>query len=129
MRNRVNKIIKLYYFHTLKAVWDGQGKIQMYYGMYRVKKQLSGKGLFGYSSTENMFILISDCVLGQKQPPEVFYKKAALKNFAKFIGQYLCWSYRQQLYQKETLTQVFPVNILRFLTIPILKNICERLLL
>ena len=40
---QLNKITKLYYFHTLKALWDGQGKIKMYYGMSRVKKQLSGK--------------------------------------------------------------------------------------
>ena len=40
---QLNKIMKLYYFHTLKALWDGQGKIKMYYGMSRVKKQLSGK--------------------------------------------------------------------------------------
>ena len=40
---QLNKIVKCYYFHTLKALWDGQGKIKMYYGMSRVKKQLSGK--------------------------------------------------------------------------------------
>ena len=40
---QLNKIIKLYYFYTLKALWDGQGKIKMYYGMFRVKKQPSGK--------------------------------------------------------------------------------------
>ena len=40
---QLNKIMKLYYFYTLKALWDGQGKIKMYYGMPRVKKQLSGK--------------------------------------------------------------------------------------
>ena len=28
----------------------------------------------------------------QKQPPEVFYKKVVLKNFAIFIGKHLCWS-------------------------------------
>ena len=27
-----------------------------------------------------------------KQPPEVFYKKAALKNFKLFTGKHLCWS-------------------------------------
>ena len=27
----------------LKALWDDQGKIKMFYGMSRVKKQLSGK--------------------------------------------------------------------------------------
>ena len=40
---QLNKIIKLYYLHILKALWDGQGEIKMYYGMSGVKKQLSGK--------------------------------------------------------------------------------------
>ena len=35
--------MKLSYFYTLKALWDGQSKIKMYYGMSRFKKQLSGK--------------------------------------------------------------------------------------
>ena len=37
--------MKRYYFYTLKQLWDGQDKIKMYlyYGMYRDKKQLSGK--------------------------------------------------------------------------------------
>ena len=26
---------------------------------------------------------------GQKQPPEVFYKKGVLRNFAKFTGKHL----------------------------------------
>ena len=29
---QVNKIMKLYYFHTIKILWDGQGKIKMCYG-------------------------------------------------------------------------------------------------
>ena len=39
--------MKLYYFHTLKALWYGQDKIKMYYGMYRVKMQLLGKRSIG----------------------------------------------------------------------------------
>ena len=35
--------MKLYYFHTLNVLWDGQGKIEMYYRMCRVKQQLQGK--------------------------------------------------------------------------------------
>ena len=35
--------MKLYYFYTLKSLWDGQVKIKMYYGISWVKKQLSGK--------------------------------------------------------------------------------------
>ena len=35
--------MKLYYFHTFKTMWDGQGKIEMYYGMSKVKKQLTEK--------------------------------------------------------------------------------------
>ena len=40
---QLNKIMKFCYFHSLKALWDGQGKIKMYYGMSRVKKQLLEK--------------------------------------------------------------------------------------
>ena len=40
---QLNKIMKLYYFHALKALWDDRGKIKMYYGMSMVKNQLSGK--------------------------------------------------------------------------------------
>ena len=39
--------------------------------------------------------------------------KNVLKNFANFIGKHLC----------------FPAKFGKFLEIPILKNICERLLL
>ena len=35
--------MKLYYFYNLKALWDSQGKIKMYYGISRVKKQQLGK--------------------------------------------------------------------------------------
>ena len=35
--------MKFYYFYTLKALWGGQGKIEMYYRMSRIKKQLSGE--------------------------------------------------------------------------------------
>ena len=40
---QLNKSMKPYYVYTLKALWDGQGKIKIYYGIPRVKKQLSGK--------------------------------------------------------------------------------------
>ena len=40
---QLNKIIKLYYFYTLKALCDNHGKIKMYYEMSNFKKQLSGK--------------------------------------------------------------------------------------
>ena len=35
--------MKLYYFYILKTLWDGQGKIKMYYRVFMAKKQLSGK--------------------------------------------------------------------------------------
>ena len=43
----------------------------------------------------------------------MFCKKGALKNFASFTGKRLC----------------FPAKFAKFLGTPILKNICERLLL
>ena len=39
--------MNFFYFHSLKALWDGQGKTKMYYGMSRVQKQLSGKSSIG----------------------------------------------------------------------------------
>ena len=40
--------MKLYYFYTLKALWDGQGKIKMYHGMSKVAKKLSEKRSIKY---------------------------------------------------------------------------------
>ena len=40
---QLKKIMKGYYFYTLKALRDSRGKIKMYFGMSRVRKQLSGK--------------------------------------------------------------------------------------
>ena len=51
----------------------------------------------------------------QKQPPEVFYKKCALKNFAIFTGKYLCQSiFLPQVcnfINKEILAQVFSCEL------------------
>ena len=74
----------------------------------------------------------------QKQPPVVFYKKAVLKNFAIFTGKQLCRNLflikfqtlrgkkesKKRLYHKH-----FLVNIVKFLGAPVLKNICDRLVL
>ena len=35
--------MKIYLFYTLKALWDNQGKIKIYYGMVNVKKAAIGK--------------------------------------------------------------------------------------
>ena len=52
----------------------------------------------------------------QKQPPEVFYKKAVLKIPVICTGKYLCFS-------------LFSIqNMVKFLRKAILKNICEPLL-
>ena len=50
----------------------------------------------------------------QKQPLELFCKKGALRDFAKFTGKYMCQSLffnkvpgRWNFIKKETLAQVF----------------------
>ena len=49
----------------------------------------------------------------QKQPPEVYYEKAVLKNFAIFTGKRLCWS-------------LFSIhNIVNNFRAPILKITCN----
>ena len=43
---QLNKIMKFYYFHSLKALWADQGKIKMYYGgCPGLKRSYRGKGL------------------------------------------------------------------------------------
>ena len=39
----------------------------------------------------NCYVILFSLKL-QKQPPEVFYKKAVIKNFAVLTGKQLCWS-------------------------------------
>ena len=74
----------------------------------------------------------------KKQPPEVFYKKAVLKNFSMLTGKYMCSSlfliklqpFRSATFSKrDSNAGVFLVNIAKFLIKLILKKICERLLL
>ena len=55
----------------------------------------------------------------KQQPPDVFYEKTVIKNFAKFTEKYLYWS----LFRHGC----FPLNIAKFLRTTILENIWERM--
>ena len=58
---QLNKIMKLYYFYTLKTLWDGQGKIKF-------KMQLSGKRSINIrSSLSDSFFLIKSFLEPMKQ--------------------------------------------------------------
>ena len=61
----------------------------------------------------------------QKQPSEVFYKRAVLKNIAIFSGKHLSWSLFLINLQAFRLLQhsCFPQNIAKFLRAASLKNI------
>ena len=37
-------------------------------------------------------IFMCKCIYMQKQPPEMFFKKGVLRNFAKLTGKHLCQS-------------------------------------
>ena len=52
---QLNKIVKLYYFYILKALWDGQSKIEMYYGMSRLKAAIGNKLNNGFSKDRSQF--------------------------------------------------------------------------
>ena len=56
-------------------------------------------------------------------------KKGVLKNFANFTGKHLCWSLFWNFIKNRLQHRCFPVKFAKFLRTPILKNICERLLL
>ena len=60
----------------------------------------------------------------KRQPPEVFYKKAALRNFTKFTGKHLCQCLfcdkvtgltPATLLKKRLWHRCFPVNFAKFL--------------
>ena len=61
----------------------------------------------------------------KKQQPEVICKKAALKNFAKFYRNQLCWSLF--IIKLQAWGRCIPVKFAEFLRAPILKSICEPL--
>ena len=59
-------------------------------------------------------------------------KKIVLKNFAIFTRKHLCWSpflIQRDFITKKLQHRCFHVSIAKFLRTPILKNICEWLLL
>ena len=68
----------------------------------------------------------------------MFHKKAALKNSGIFTGKHLCWNLvfnrntglqGPSFIKKRLEHRCFFASIGKFLRTPILKNICERLLL
>ena len=60
----------------------------------------------------------------------MFFKIGFLKNFAVFTGKTPVWELFNKVFNKmQLLHRCFPVNIAKLLRTPILKNICERLLL
>ena len=74
----------------------------------------------------------------KKQPAEVFYKKAVLKNFSVFTGKYLCLIlflikfrvFRSATFLKKRFhPRCFSLNVAKFFRKLCLKKICERLLL
>ena len=77
-------------------------------------------------------------VVNRSSPRRCSMKKAVLKNFATLTENYLCRSLFFNkvealrpitLLKKRLHHRYFPVNITKFLRTPILKNICEKLLL
>ena len=65
-------------------------------------------------------------------------KKSILKNLAILTGKHVCWSLfliKSQTLRPATLLKkrlqdrCFPLNTAKVLRIPVLKKICERLLL
>ena len=76
--------------------------------------------------------------ISEKQPTGLFSKRTVLKKFSKFTGKHLCWSHfsiKFQAFRLATLlkrdsnAESFLWKMQDFLKTPILKNICERLLL
>ena len=66
----------------------------------------------------------------QKQPPEVFYKKDALRNYAKFTGKHLCQSlFLNKVVGLRLWHRCFHVSFRKFVRQTFFHNTSERLLL
>ena len=101
------------------------------------------RNLQGLCEISNEFYSVqfpSERILGwdRNSRPEVFCKKCVLRDFAKFTGKHL---YQRLFFnkvagleacnfiKKETLAQVFPVNLAKFLRAAFLQNTSGWLLL
>ena len=86
-----------------------------------------------YSSPTRILLALSMLIMLiihqtiKKQPPEVFYKKVVLKNFAKYAGKHLC----QSLFfnKKRLWHRCFPVYFAKFLRTSFSQKTSGRLLL
>ena len=66
----------------------------------------------------------------QKQPPELFYKKDALRNYSKFTGKHLCQSlFLNKVVGLRLWHRCFHVGFRKFVRQTFLHNTSERLLL
>ena len=82
-------------------------------------------------------IFKSICIHHRNSHPETFYKNGALKNFVKFTEKHLCQSFfliemqtgGLQLYQKETLVQVFSSEFCKIFTNIYFIKTYQRLIL
>ena len=63
-------------------------------------------------------------VASMTHPPEVFCEKLYIfKKFTNLTGKHLYWSFFLKLIKKTSRHKCFPVKLVNFLIIPILKNI------
>ena len=94
--------------------------------VFKFKPKLYSKLMLKGSKTIKIIKVFSNEV--QKEPAEVFYKKAVLKNSAIFTGKHLCWS-TCNFIKNELHRRCSPVNIADILRTTFLQNTSGRLLL
>ena len=101
-------------------------------------KTLMTISIFSYFFIGSLFhdqLLIYHTQLEQRSSQDVLWK--ILKHLAVFTRKHLCWSlfliktraHACNFIKNRLQHRLFPVNKATFLRTPILKNICERLLL
>ena len=122
-----NRIFVKHYFHRNIFVAESNLNFKIY--KWKLKIEVVYSVVY---STVQVFLHSRS----QKMSPEVFCKKSVLNVFSNvllkcsFTGKQLCQSLFLMKFLKNTLRhRCFPVNIAKFLRTPILKSICERLLL
>ena len=123
-----------YFFGSLNDFVIGGTQVEIGTCKYTTEFSLniSGRTVIHFSLSIQIFkfqLLIHLSTI-QKQPPDVFYEKRCSQKFCKILLQHDSIRLRSAtLLKKKLWHRCFPVNFAKFLRTPVLKNICEQLLL
>ena len=111
---------KHFYIQTRKAI--GFKSLELNCSdITHVNMKMRNVNYYQYFYAPTTDIFLGNLQIFQKQPQEVFYEKAVLKNFEILTGKLQAYNFIKNTLQNKR----FPLNIVKFLRTPISRNICS----